>query len=232
MGHIAGMELAHASFAFIEGLGGPEMVLIFVVVLMLFGGQKLPEFARGLGKTIREFKKAAAGVEEEFKRALDDDERKKLAAATPAAAVTTTTEATTGTSDSGHDYNDPYGDNYGDGSSHSSAEAPGPGVTETPPAASETDTGDRAELETKDVSQFAASENTTSEDAFTDQNQSTPDPDKTSVASETTPGADAPAGERGKPKFAAGSDGAPVTAEETSKPAAPASSAPTPSHPA
>lgn len=66
-----------ASFAFIDGLGGPEMVLIFVLVLVLFGGQKLPEFARGMGKSIREFKKAAAGVEEEFKRALEEDERKK-----------------------------------------------------------------------------------------------------------------------------------------------------------
>ena len=65
-----------ASLAFIDGLGGPEMVLIFVIVLVLFGGQKLPEFARGLGKSIREFKKAAAGVEEEFKRALEEDERK------------------------------------------------------------------------------------------------------------------------------------------------------------
>ena len=64
------------SLAFIDGLGAPEMVLIFVLVLVLFGGQKLPEFARGLGKSIREFKKAAAGVEEEFKRALEEDERK------------------------------------------------------------------------------------------------------------------------------------------------------------
>jgi sec-independent protein translocase protein TatA len=79
------MDMVRASLAFIDGLGGPEMVLIFVIVLVLFGGQKLPEFARGLGKSIREFKKAAAGVEEEFKRALEEDERKnvtpKLAAA-------------------------------------------------------------------------------------------------------------------------------------------------------
>ena len=66
-----------ATFAFIEGLGAPEMLLIFVIILVLFGGQKLPEFARGLGKSIREFKKAAAGVEEEFKRALEEDDRKK-----------------------------------------------------------------------------------------------------------------------------------------------------------
>lgn len=62
---------------FIESLGSMEMFLIFVIVLVLFGGEKLPEFARGLGKTVREFKKAASGVEEEFKRALDEDERKK-----------------------------------------------------------------------------------------------------------------------------------------------------------
>src|SRR3954471_11395299 len=86
MGHIAGMDMACASLAFIEGLGGPEMMLVFVIILVLFGGQKLPEFARGLGKSMREFKKAAAGVEEEFKRALEEDDRKKTAAAIPAAA--------------------------------------------------------------------------------------------------------------------------------------------------
>lgn len=80
------------------------MVLIFVIVLVLFGGQKLPEFARGLGKSIREFKKAAAGVEEEFKRALEEDERKnatpKLAA--PAAESASTYEpAAETTGDSG-----------------------------------------------------------------------------------------------------------------------------------
>lgn len=85
MGHIDGMDMLCAPLAFIDGLGGPEMMLIFVIVLVLFGGQKLPEFARGLGKSIREFKKAAAGVEEEFKRALDEDERKTTAAKLAAA---------------------------------------------------------------------------------------------------------------------------------------------------
>ena len=85
------------SLAFIDGLGGPEMVLIFVIVLVLFGGQKLPEFARGLGKSIREFKKAAAGVEEEFKRALEEDERKHATpqlAAAPVASPNAPTDAT------------------------------------------------------------------------------------------------------------------------------------------
>src|SRR5829696_6532175 len=90
MGHIAAMDMDCFSLAFIDGVGTPEMMLIFVVVLVLFGGQKLPEFARGLGKSMREFKKAASGVEEEFKRALEEDERKTTAAANAAAAATAT----------------------------------------------------------------------------------------------------------------------------------------------
>src|SRR5436190_20686963 len=81
MDHIASMDMVCASLAFIDGLGTPEMMLIFVIVLVLFGGQKLPEFARGLGKSMREFKKAAAGVEEEFKRAMEEDDKKKAATA-------------------------------------------------------------------------------------------------------------------------------------------------------
>ena len=39
-------------------LGGPEIIVIVVVVLLLFGGKKIPELAKGLGKGIREFKDA------------------------------------------------------------------------------------------------------------------------------------------------------------------------------
>lgn len=67
--------------AFMEGLGGSEVFLVMVVILVLFGGEKLPEFARGAGKLIREFKKASSGVEEEFKRALEEEDRKKSIAA-------------------------------------------------------------------------------------------------------------------------------------------------------
>ncbi len=77
------MFLFPPALAFIGDLAGPEMLLVFVIVLVLFGGEKLPDFARGLGKSIREFKKAAAGVEEEFKRALEEDEHKKPAPPPP-----------------------------------------------------------------------------------------------------------------------------------------------------
>ena len=54
------------------GLGGGEIVLIFAVILLLFGAKKLPELARGLGKGINEFKKASNDVTEEFHRAADE----------------------------------------------------------------------------------------------------------------------------------------------------------------
>ena len=41
------------------GLGGMELILIFAIVILLFGAKKLPELAKGLGKSIKEFKKAS-----------------------------------------------------------------------------------------------------------------------------------------------------------------------------
>jgi TatA/E family protein of Tat protein translocase len=52
-------------------VGGGEMMMIMLVALLLFGGDKLPQFAKGLGKAIREFKRAANEVELEIKRAID-----------------------------------------------------------------------------------------------------------------------------------------------------------------
>ncbi len=134
------LTMAGNLVAFIDGVGGPEMLLIFVIVLMLFGGDKLPEFARGLGKTMRELKKAATGVEEEFKRAMEDDERKRNAGALD---TTASTPALT----PGTDYDSGY--NPEDGSTDYSAEAeagpaapvadaaaaPTPGVPTDPTAA-------------------------------------------------------------------------------------------------
>ncbi len=48
-------------FAFIGGLRGPELLIILVVVLLLFGAAKLPQLARSLGASAKEFRK---GVEE------------------------------------------------------------------------------------------------------------------------------------------------------------------------
>lgn len=43
------------------GIGGPEIILIMVVVLLMFGGKKIPEMMRGLGKGMKEFKDAKDG---------------------------------------------------------------------------------------------------------------------------------------------------------------------------
>ncbi|MEI6464750.1 MAG: twin-arginine translocase TatA/TatE family subunit [Verrucomicrobiota bacterium] len=115
MNHSELMQLLCPQFGFIDGVGAPEMVLIFVIILVLFGGQKLPEFARGLGKTLREFKKAASGVEEEFKRALEEDERKHAVQSLPEPTTPSSTTPTNdpagpgGSPEAGHD---PHHDYY------------------------------------------------------------------------------------------------------------------------
>ncbi len=51
-------------------LSSSEIMLIMFLVLLFFGGEKLPGFARGLGKALREFKRASSGVEDEIRRAM------------------------------------------------------------------------------------------------------------------------------------------------------------------
>ena len=55
-------------------LGTQELIIIFLIVLLIFGGKKLPELARGLGKGIREFKKATSDVQDEISRSFDETE--------------------------------------------------------------------------------------------------------------------------------------------------------------
>lgn len=61
---------------FLGNLGATEFVLIFLVVLLLFGGQKIPELMRGLGTGIREFNKAKNSVEDEIRQGIRDAEKK------------------------------------------------------------------------------------------------------------------------------------------------------------
>ncbi|MFK7774640.1 MAG: twin-arginine translocase TatA/TatE family subunit [Saprospiraceae bacterium] len=62
---------------FIGGLGGPEILLIFFAILLLFGGKKIPELMRGVGKGIREFNSARSTIEEELKQGMKEVEGKK-----------------------------------------------------------------------------------------------------------------------------------------------------------
>jgi sec-independent protein translocase protein TatA len=54
------------------GLGTSEIILIALVILVLFGSRKIPEMMQGLGKGIREFKKASRDIEEDLTKPTDD----------------------------------------------------------------------------------------------------------------------------------------------------------------
>lgn len=55
-------------------VGVPELLIILLVVLLLFGGKQLPELARSLGKGLRELQKAARGAKEEMRNFMDDED--------------------------------------------------------------------------------------------------------------------------------------------------------------
>jgi sec-independent protein translocase protein TatA len=64
-------------FLFLGNLGAGELVLIFVMVLLLFGGNKIPELMRGLGRGIREFNSAKNAVEDEIRQGIRESEKDK-----------------------------------------------------------------------------------------------------------------------------------------------------------
>lgn len=58
-------------------LGGTEILLILLVILLLFGAKRIPELAKGLGKGIREFKDASKGISKEIEDGLKKDDTPK-----------------------------------------------------------------------------------------------------------------------------------------------------------
>lgn len=60
-------------------LGFPELIMIVVAFLLLFGAKRIPEIAQGIGKGIREFKRAMRDTGDEIKNAADDKPADKKA---------------------------------------------------------------------------------------------------------------------------------------------------------
>lgn len=62
------------NLAFLGNLGTGEIVIIAIVVLLLFGGKKIPELMKGIGKGVKNFKDGVKGLEDDIK--LDDTDKK------------------------------------------------------------------------------------------------------------------------------------------------------------
>jgi sec-independent protein translocase protein TatA len=58
-------------------LGAPEIILIVAVVLIFFGAKKIPELAQGIGKGLREFRKAARDIQEDIEKDVKQIEQEK-----------------------------------------------------------------------------------------------------------------------------------------------------------
>jgi sec-independent protein translocase protein TatA len=59
------------------GLGMTEILVILLIVLLLFGAKRIPDVAQGLGKGLREFKKAAHDIQKDIQDAGDDEKKDK-----------------------------------------------------------------------------------------------------------------------------------------------------------
>ena len=101
-------------------IGTQELMVILIVVLILFGARKIPEFARGLGQGIREFRKASREIQEEIERAAEESP--------PNSAQHSSTPTTS--PEPGYAEPDLHADTYPDGTS-STEESEGHGAPQT-----------------------------------------------------------------------------------------------------
>lgn len=62
-------------FLFLGGVGFQEIMLIGLVVLVLFGAKKIPEFMKGLGKGVKEFKEGINEIKSDVEKDLDTDKK-------------------------------------------------------------------------------------------------------------------------------------------------------------
>jgi len=78
-------------------IGMPELIIIFVIALIIFGPRKLPELGRSLGKSLAEFKKASNELKSTLEEEIRLEETRSSLEASKAAAAATTATATSTT---------------------------------------------------------------------------------------------------------------------------------------
>ncbi|MBQ2366719.1 MAG: twin-arginine translocase TatA/TatE family subunit [Bacteroidaceae bacterium] len=60
---------------FLGNIGGTEIIIIAIVILLLFGGKKIPELMQGLGKGVKSFKKGMKDIEDDIENCDKDDKK-------------------------------------------------------------------------------------------------------------------------------------------------------------
>jgi len=96
----------YSSVLLFLNIGSSEMILILFVALLLFGGNKLPELARGLGKGIRDFKDASEGVKREIHNQINNFDEKPSEPSVRNSVTETETDVTTAGHETAHTEND------------------------------------------------------------------------------------------------------------------------------
>ena len=64
-----------SNILFLGNLGGTEIIIIAIVILLLFGGKKIPELMQGLGKGVKSFKKGMKDIEDDIENCDKDDKK-------------------------------------------------------------------------------------------------------------------------------------------------------------
>ena len=84
------------------GLGGPEIVIVLALGLVLFGAKKLPELGKGLGQGIREFKKGTSDLRNDLESSLNDSPSSVSAPSVSVASVSPNAQAVTASVSNGN----------------------------------------------------------------------------------------------------------------------------------
>jgi len=64
------------TFLLFGTIGAPEIIIIALIVLLLFGGKKIPELMKGIGKGVKSFKDGMKGIEDDIKDVNNEEEKK------------------------------------------------------------------------------------------------------------------------------------------------------------